>query len=86
MILFGHFTALYRSHSQSKNGFYFPNFMYFSTYFPNFNKYFPKCEEKSLDAAGFGYLVCTVMSQVTEKPQPPEVGMESGPPDPTILL
>ena len=29
------FKALYRSHSQSKNGLYFPNFMYFSTYFPN---------------------------------------------------
>ena len=30
------FTALYGSHSQSKNGLYFPNFMYFSTYFPDF--------------------------------------------------
>ena len=36
VILFDHFTALYGSHSQSKNGLYFPNFMYFSTYFPNF--------------------------------------------------
>ena len=46
VILFGHFKALYGSHSQSKNGLYFPNFMYFSTYFPNFSKYFPKCEGK----------------------------------------
>ena len=30
----------YGSHSQSKNGLYFPNFMYFSTYFPNFDKIF----------------------------------------------
>ena len=30
------FTALYGSHSQSKNDLYFPNFMYFSTYFSNF--------------------------------------------------
>ena len=29
-------TTLYGSHSQSKYGLYFPNFMYFSTYFPNF--------------------------------------------------
>ena len=36
VILFGHFTTLYASQSQSKNGFYFPNFMYFSTYFHNF--------------------------------------------------
>ena len=35
VILFGHFSALYESHSKSKNGLYFPNFMYFSTYFPN---------------------------------------------------
>ena len=28
--------SLYGSHSQSKNGLYFPNFMYFSTDFPNF--------------------------------------------------
>ena len=28
---------LYGSHSQSKNGLYFPNFMYFSSFFPNFN-------------------------------------------------
>ena len=34
------FMALYGSHSQSKNGLYFPNFMYFSSYFPNFNKIF----------------------------------------------
>ena len=31
------FKTSYGSHSQSKNGLYFPNFMYFSTYFPNFN-------------------------------------------------
>ena len=36
VILFGHFNALYGRHSQSKNGLYFPNFMYFSTYFPIF--------------------------------------------------
>ena len=36
VILFGHFKALYGSHSQSQDGLYFPNFMYFSTYFPNF--------------------------------------------------
>ena len=29
-------TALYGSHSKSKNGLYFPNFLYFSTYFPKF--------------------------------------------------
>ena len=47
VILFGLFTALYGSHSQSKNGLYFPNFMYFSTYFPNcYDIYFPKCEGK----------------------------------------
>ena len=34
------FEAVYGSHSQSKNGLYFPNFMYFSSYFPNFNKIF----------------------------------------------
>ena len=34
VILFYHFNVLYGSHSQSKNGLYFPNFMYFSTYFP----------------------------------------------------
>ena len=36
VILFGHFTPLYGSHSQSKNGLYFTNFMYLSTYFPIF--------------------------------------------------
>ena len=47
VILFGNFFGLiYGSHSQSINGFYFPNFMYFSTYFPNFNKYFPNVTEK----------------------------------------
>ena len=30
------------SHSQSKNGLYFPNFMYFSAYFPNFYDIFSK--------------------------------------------
>ena len=34
------FEAVYGSHSQSKNGLYFPNFMYFSSYLPNFNKIF----------------------------------------------
>ena len=34
------FEAVYGSHSQSKNGLYFPHFMYFSSYFPNFNKIF----------------------------------------------
>ena len=34
------FEAVYGSHSQSKDGLYFPNFMYFSSYFPNFNKIF----------------------------------------------
>ena len=46
VILFGHFTALYGSHSRCKNGLYFPNFMYFSTYFPYFMIYFPKCKGK----------------------------------------
>ena len=32
------FTALYGSHSQSKDGLYFPNYMYFSTYFPIFQR------------------------------------------------
>ena len=36
VILFDHFYHLIGSHSQSKNGPFFPNFMYFSTYFPNF--------------------------------------------------
>ena len=35
-----------KSHSQSKNGLYFPNFVRFSTFFPNFKKYFSKCEGK----------------------------------------
>ena len=34
------FEAVYGSHSQSKNGLYFPNFMYFSSYLPNFDKIF----------------------------------------------
>ena len=34
------FSALYGSHSKSKNGLYFPDFMYFSTYFPNITTYF----------------------------------------------
>ena len=42
------FKALYGSHSQTKDGLYFPNFMYFSTYFPNFNKTFPTCEGKGI--------------------------------------
>ena len=46
VILFGHFKALFWSNFQSKIGLYFPNVMYFSTYFPNFIKYFPKCEGK----------------------------------------
>ena len=36
VILFGHFTALYGSHSKSKNGLYFPNFVYFSKLFSQF--------------------------------------------------
>ena len=40
------FKAVYRSHSQSKNGLYFPNFMYFSTYFPNFHKIFAQIWRK----------------------------------------
>ena len=46
MILFGHFTALYGSHSQSKNGIYFPNFVYLALIFPILIKYFPKYEGK----------------------------------------
>ena len=40
------FTAIYGSHSQSKNGLFFPNFMYFRTYFPNFNKIFSQMLSK----------------------------------------
>ena len=40
------FKALYESHSQSKNDLYFPNFMYFSTYFPNFHKIFSQIWRK----------------------------------------
>ena len=40
------FTALNGSHSQSNNGLYFPNFMYFSTYFPNFYEIFSQMFEK----------------------------------------
>ena len=48
VILFGHLNALYGSHSQSKNGLYFPNFMYLSTYFPIFyDIYFPNMKEKA---------------------------------------
>ena len=47
VILFGHFTPLYGSHSQSKNGLYFPNFMHFSTYFPNcYDIFSPNVTEK----------------------------------------
>ena len=31
---------------ESKNGLYFPNFMYFSTNFPNFYDIFPNVKEK----------------------------------------
>ena len=41
------FKALYGSHSQSKNGFYLPNFVYLSTYLLNFHEMFPKFEGKS---------------------------------------
>ena len=41
------FKALFGSHSQSKNGFYLPNFVYLSTYLPNFHEMFPKFEGKS---------------------------------------
>ena len=40
------FMALYGSHSQSKKGLYFPSFMYFSTYFSNFNKIFSQIRRK----------------------------------------
>ena len=38
--------ALYGSHSQFKNSLYVPNFIYFSSYFPNFNQIFSECEGK----------------------------------------
>ena len=40
------FNALNGSHSQSKNGLYFPNFMYFSTYFPIFYDIFSQISRK----------------------------------------
>ena len=47
-LYFAIFTALNGSHFLSKNGLYFPNFMYFSTYFPNLNKnIFPNSKEKA---------------------------------------
>ena len=58
VILFDQFNPLYGSNSQSKNGLYFPNFMYFSTYFPIFYDIFsqregkgsfPKSQIKTLD-------------------------------------
>ena len=41
------FKALYGSHSQSKNGLYISNFVYLSSYLPNFHEMFPKFEGKS---------------------------------------
>ena len=46
MILFGHFNALYGSHSQSKNGLFFSISCILVLIFPFFIIYFPKCEGK----------------------------------------
>ena len=40
------FKALYESHSQSKNGLYFPISCILALIFPILLRYFPKCEGK----------------------------------------
>ena len=46
VILFGHFYRLLWESFSIKNGLNFPNFMYFSTYYPNFYDIFSQYERK----------------------------------------
>ena len=67
VILFGHFYRLKCESFPIINGLYFPNFMYFRTYFPNFSDIFPKCEGKCSfpNSQIFLYLVSSAVTGST---------------------